>query len=84
VRPSQCVGRRPCCIGGGCAPGDEDLRAALAALVAMRRPGAEVELSAEDAARFRRLCDPESAEFIVDHPDYYPWFTETLFWARVG
>ena len=50
----------------------------------MRWPGAEAELSAEDADNFRRLCDPESAGFIVDQPDYYAWFTETLFWGKVG
>jgi len=59
-------------------------RAALAALVAMRWPGAEAELSPEDGAQYGRLCDPASAEFVVDHPDYYACFTETLFWGQVA
>jgi demethylmenaquinone methyltransferase/2-methoxy-6-polyprenyl-1,4-benzoquinol methylase len=50
----------------------------------MRWPGAEEELSPEDAAEFRRLCRPGSEEFIVDHPDYYACFTETLFRGRVA
>lgn len=65
------------------APLDGPQRAALAALIGMRWLGAETELSREDAAEFRRLCDPGSPEFLVDHPDYYACFTETLFWGRV-
>lgn len=71
-------------VGEAQAPLTAPVRDALAALLVMRWPGAEAELSAEDAADFRRLCDPGSAEFIVDHPDYYAWFTETLVWGRVG
>jgi len=71
-------------VGEAQAPLTPPVRVALAALVEMRWPGVEAELIAEDAAKFRRLCDPESAKFVVDHPDYYAWFTETLFWGRVG
>jgi SAM-dependent methyltransferase len=70
-------------VGEAHAPLSGPVRAALTALVAMRWPGAEEELSEEDAAEFQRLCVPGSAEFIVDHPDYYGCFTETLFWGRV-
>ncbi len=71
-------------VGEAHAPLAGPLRAALTALVAMRWPGAEEELSGEDAAEFRRLCVPGSAELLVDHPDYYACFTETLFSGRVG
>lgn len=71
-------------VGEAYAPLAEPVRAALAALAAMRWPGAEAEVDAEDAAELGRLCDPGSAEFIVDHPDYHAWFTETLFWGRVS
>jgi demethylmenaquinone methyltransferase/2-methoxy-6-polyprenyl-1,4-benzoquinol methylase len=65
------------------APLAPDVRDALVALIEMRWPGAEEELSPEDAAEFSRLCRPGSEEFIVDHPDYYACFTETLFQGRV-
>ncbi len=71
-------------VGEAQAPLNAPVRDALATLVAMRWPGAEAELVSEDAADFRRLCDPGSAEFIADHPDYYAWFAETLFWGRVA
>ena len=71
-------------VGEAQAPFTPPVRAALAALVEMRWPGVEAEIIAENAAKFRCLCDPESAEFVVDHPDYCAWFTETLFWGRVG
>jgi demethylmenaquinone methyltransferase/2-methoxy-6-polyprenyl-1,4-benzoquinol methylase len=71
-------------LGEAHAPLAAPERAALAALIAMRWPGAEAELPPADAAEFRRLCLPEAPGFIVDHPDYYAFFTETLFWGRVG
>ncbi len=71
-------------VGEAQGPLTGPVRAALAALVAMRWPGAEAELSGEDAADFGRLCDPGSAESIIDHPDYYAFFTETLFWGQVS
>ena len=71
-------------VGEAHAPLTEPVHAALAALVAMRWPGAGDELSPEDAAGFARLCDPESPEFIVGKPDYYAFFTETLFCGRVA
>jgi SAM-dependent methyltransferase len=71
-------------VGEAHAPLAGPARAALIALLAMRWPGAETELSGEDVTEFRRLCRPGSAEFIVDHPDYYACFTETLFWGQVS
>jgi SAM-dependent methyltransferase len=71
-------------LGEAHAPLTGPERAALAALVAMRWPGAEAELSLEDGEEFGRLCDPGSAQFIVEHPDYYACFTETLFWGQVA
>jgi len=65
-------------------PLDPDVREALIALFEMRWPEAEQELAPDDRELFRRLCDPESAEFIVDHPDYAAWFTCTMFSAAVG
>ncbi len=32
---------------------------------------------------FRRLCQPDSPDFILNHSDYYAFFTHTLFWGSV-
>lgn len=66
------------------APLTSEVRAALIDLVRMRWPGVESELDSEDRVEFRRLCDPESPDFILDHPDYYAFFTYSLFWGTVG
>ena len=47
-------------VGEGQAPPTGPVRAALAALAALRRPGAEDELSREGTAELRRLPDPGS------------------------
>jgi ubiquinone/menaquinone biosynthesis C-methylase UbiE len=65
------------------APLTEDLRSALIALFEMRWPEVEPELTPEDRAEYQRLCLPESADFIVDHPDYYAFFTHSMFSGRV-
>ncbi|MBN1641699.1 MAG: methyltransferase domain-containing protein [Anaerolineae bacterium] len=66
-------------VGGAHAPLAEDVRGALAALLAMRWPGAEAELGEADRALYRRLCLPSSPAFILDHPDYCAFYTCTLF-----
>jgi len=49
------------------------------ALFEMRWPGAEAELAAPDRVEFRRLCRPDSADFVLDSPDYCALFTLSLF-----
>jgi len=66
------------------APLGGELRDALTALFAMRWPGAETELPEEYRAEYRRLCLPESPDFIVKHPDYCAIFTWSLFQGRVA
>ena len=65
------------------APLAEDLRQALIALLEMRWPGAEAELSPENGAEYRRLCLPDSPDFILNNPDYYAFFTYSMFCGRV-
>ena len=65
------------------APLSEDMRAALVALFEMRWPGVEEKLVPEDQALYRRLCLPDSPQFIVDRPDYCTFFTYTVFCGRV-
>jgi demethylmenaquinone methyltransferase/2-methoxy-6-polyprenyl-1,4-benzoquinol methylase len=65
------------------APLTQDLRQAIVALIQMRWPGVEAELGQEDLAEYRRLCQPESPDFIVDHSDYYAFFTYSMFHGQV-
>ncbi len=59
-------------------------RNALAALFEMRWPGVQSELSTEDWDVYQRICLPDSTTFIVDHPDYYTFFTYSMFQGMVG
>jgi hypothetical protein len=56
----------------------------LMALLEMRWPGAQPELTPEDWAQFQRLCQPESPDFILDLPDYYAFYTYSLFRGKVA
>jgi len=66
------------------APLTDDQRSALAALIQMRWPGVDAELTPEDWAEYQRLCLPESPDFILDHPDYYAFFTYSMFHGKVA
>jgi ubiquinone/menaquinone biosynthesis C-methylase UbiE len=70
--------------GDAHAPLTDDLRSALIALFEMRWPGVESELTQADRAEYQRLCLPESPDFIVDHPDYYAFFTCSMFHGKVA
>ena len=60
------------------APLDADQRTALVSLFDMLwglpQPGA----SPEDLLEFKRLCQPESPDFILNIPNYYGFFTYTV------
>lgn len=71
-------------VGDAHAPMTEELYQALAALLEMRWPGAAAELSPEDRAAYRRLCRPASPDYILDHPDYYTFFSYSMFCGRVA
>jgi demethylmenaquinone methyltransferase/2-methoxy-6-polyprenyl-1,4-benzoquinol methylase len=71
-------------VGDAHAPLTDELRRALVALFEMRWPGVEAELTAEDRTVFQRLCLPGSPDFILDHPDYYAFFTYSLFYGKVA
>jgi demethylmenaquinone methyltransferase/2-methoxy-6-polyprenyl-1,4-benzoquinol methylase len=70
--------------GGASAPLGDEMRDALEALFEMRWPGAESELAEEDRAEYRRLCLPESPDFILNHPDYCAFFTCSMFYGEVA
>lgn len=70
--------------GDAHAPLADNVRSALIALFQMRWPGVQSELRPEDWAEYQRLCLPESPDFILDHPDYYAFFTYSMFHGKVA
>jgi ubiquinone/menaquinone biosynthesis C-methylase UbiE len=70
-------------VGSVHAPLDDAVRSALISLLEMRWGDARSELSQEDWAAYQRLSEPDSPEFIVDIPDYYAFFTYSMFQATV-
>jgi len=71
-------------VGDAHAPLNDDMRSALMALLEMRWPGVESEVTPEDWAEFQRLCQPESPDFILDLPDYYAFYTYSMFRGKVA
>ena len=66
------------------APLDDGERKALVDLFDMRWPGVSNELTPEDLAEFQRLCLPDSPDFILNLPDYYAFFSYSMFWGKVA
>lgn len=65
------------------APIDDSRRAALASLFDMLWGTPQPEVSAKDWEEFQRLCQPSSQDFIPDIPDYYGFFTCSVFQGTV-
>ncbi len=66
------------------APLNHAIRSALENLFDMRWSNVENELPSDDQKEFRRLCQPDSPNFILNHSDYYAFFTHTLFWGKIA
>ncbi len=66
-----------------CSPQNNEMRISLACLFESRWHEVEAELNPNDREMFQRLCKPDSPDFILDHPDYYGFFTYSLFWGKV-
>lgn len=64
-------------------PLTDELRQAMIDLFQMRWSGAESELSPDDRAEYLRLCIPQSPDFLPDHPDYYAFYTYSMFSGKV-
>ncbi len=71
-------------VGGVHSPLTEEIYNALAALIQMRWPGVKHELTKELWAEYQRLCTPESPDFILNNPDYYAFFTYSMFHGKVS
>lgn len=70
-------------VGDAQAPLTDGVRTALSSLFQMLWGEPQPEGSEEDRAEYIRLCTPGSADFILDIPDYYGFFTYSMFrgWA---
>ena len=60
------------------APLNDDVRAELLALFRMHWSGMKSDLTQDDWAESQRLCEQESPDFILNHPDYFAFFTYSL------
>ena len=70
-------------VGAVHAPLRDGVRAELLSLFRMRWPGMQSELTQDDWAEYQRLCQPESPDFILNLPDYFAFFTYSLFSGTV-
>jgi demethylmenaquinone methyltransferase/2-methoxy-6-polyprenyl-1,4-benzoquinol methylase len=70
-------------VGDVRAPLSSDEQTALTSLFEMLWSMPQPEASAEDVAEYKRLCTPGSPNFILDIPDYYAFFTYSIFQGRV-
>ena len=66
------------------APLNDDTRDALVIWFEMLWEKVESEVSSDDWAEFRRLCDPSSPDLILNLPDYYAFLTYSLFYGTVA
>ncbi len=69
--------------GSAHAPLSSEIYTALEEMIEMRWPGVEGELSKSDRTEFERLCKSDSPDFILEHPDYYAFFTYSVFLGTV-
>ncbi len=65
------------------APIDDIEQEALISLFEMRWGTAKSELSESDYIEFKRLCDSKSPDCVLKRPDYYGFFTYTMFRGTV-
>jgi len=70
-------------VGEICAPLSPELQRALASLFEMLWGEPQPGVSPEDRGQYERLCLPQSPDFILHLPDYYAFFTYSMFRARV-
>ena len=70
-------------IGNIQAPLTDDIRTALISLFDMRWGEPEAELTQEEFTEYQRLCQPGSPDFILNLPDYYAFFTYSMFHGKV-
>ena len=70
-------------VGEVQSPLKSDTRTALISLFEMLWGNPQPETSPEDWRQYQQLCKPESPDFILDIPDYYGFFTYSMFRGKV-
>lgn len=70
-------------VGEVQAPLDKSIRRALVLLFEMLWGERQPEVSPEDWTEYQQLCLPESDDFILNLPDYYAFFTYSVFRGKV-
>ena len=71
-------------VGDVYAPLSDDIRNALMSLFQMLWVEPQAEDAQKDWAEYQRLCQPESPDFILNLPDYYAFFTYSMFHGKVA
>jgi len=70
-------------IGEVQTPLDTCKRKALTSLFEMLWGGRQPEITPDDWEAYQRLCNPDSSDFILNLPEYYGFFTCTMFSGQV-
>ena len=70
-------------VGDVHAPLSEDVRTALISFFRMLWGEPQPGVSEEDRTEYQRLCLLESPDFILNLPDYYAFFTYSMFQGRI-
>jgi demethylmenaquinone methyltransferase/2-methoxy-6-polyprenyl-1,4-benzoquinol methylase len=65
-------------------PLKDDVRTALTSLFEMLWGAPQAGVSTQDWVTYKRLCTPGSPDFILDIPDYYAFFTYSMFRGRIS
>jgi demethylmenaquinone methyltransferase/2-methoxy-6-polyprenyl-1,4-benzoquinol methylase len=71
-------------VGQVQAPVRPEIRHALTLLFGMLWGGSIAQAPKPDREEYLRLCSPSSHDFIVDVPEYFGFFTYTMFTGRVS
>jgi SAM-dependent methyltransferase len=71
-------------IGDVQAPLSDDIRTALHSFFDMLWGKRQLGVSVEDWDDYQRLCSPESPDCILNLPDYYAFFTYSMFRGKVA
>jgi demethylmenaquinone methyltransferase/2-methoxy-6-polyprenyl-1,4-benzoquinol methylase len=75
--------RAQTCVADVCAPLNAEDQLALTSLFEMLWGMPQSEVSSKDWQQYLRLCSPTSLDFILNLPEYYGFFTYTLFRGQV-
>jgi len=71
-------------VGDVQAPLSKECRIALTSLFEMLWGVASPEATEAERMEYQRLCHPDSSDFILHLPEYYAFFTYTLFSGKVS